>query len=215
MCFSAEVSFTAAAALTIVGIITLKLAKQKRLIPLALLPLFFAFQQFNEGILWLYLPTQPDSWMVFYSKHVFLFFAYLFWPIWLPFALTVAELNPTRKKWIALAFIAGLLQSAFFLTNPFGTPVSVTIVNHSIQYLPDSGLFRWVYVAIVTIPCFISSVRGIKVFGAAVFLAFAASEYAYSMNFVSVWCFFAALLSSIICWILWNECKCVNRNCKN
>lgn len=205
MCFSAEASFTAAAILVVAGFITLKFAKQKRLIPLALLPFFFAFQQFNEGILWVYLPTAPDSWQVFVSSRIFLFFAYLFWPIYLPFALFVGEVFYMRKLWIGLIFLLGLMESVYFLTNPDGVPVSVSILNHSIQYLPNSGFFRWTYVAIILVPCFISSIKGIKVFGGAILLAFVVSEIFYTLNYVSVWCFFSALLSILICWILWQE----------
>lgn len=205
MCFSAEASFTASAILAVVGIATLKMAKRKRLILLALLPLFFAFQQFNEGILWLYLPTDPHTQATQFARYVFMFFAYLFWPIYLPLALTVAEPIRWRQLALVLFVFAGIWQTHHFLTNPEEAETTIGIVNHSIQYLPDSGDFRWTYVAIVVIPCFISSLRGIYIFGALVFLAFVGTEYFYSLNFVSVWCFFAAILSAMIYWVIRQE----------
>lgn len=205
MCFSAEASFTASAILTVVGIATLRMAKRKRLILLALLPLFFAFQQFNEGLLWVYLPTQPNHEIAQIARYIFMFFAYLFWPIYLPLALTVAEPNRFRQILLLFTVAAGCWQTHHFLTNPEGAETTLAIVNHSIQYLPDSGDFRWIYVAIVLAPCFISSIRGVPIFGVLLFTAFALTEYFYSLNFVSVWCFFAAILSAMMYWVILKE----------
>lgn len=58
MCFSATASFTASAVLGITGIATLRQVKFKSLIFLACLPLLFAIQQFNEGLIWLYFGTK-------------------------------------------------------------------------------------------------------------------------------------------------------------
>ena len=53
MCFSASASFLAASLLLVTGIYALKKVKSKKQIPLALIPLFFAFQQAAEGVIWL------------------------------------------------------------------------------------------------------------------------------------------------------------------
>ena len=52
MCFSAGASFTSAGILTILGILSIKKApREYRLF--AMMPLFFAIQQYCEGIIWL------------------------------------------------------------------------------------------------------------------------------------------------------------------
>ena len=55
MCFSASISFTTAAVLTVAGVITLKNTSNKKEYILASFPLIFALQQFVEGLSWLYL----------------------------------------------------------------------------------------------------------------------------------------------------------------
>lgn len=206
MCFSEEASFTAAAALTVVGIFSLKLNKEKRLIPFALVPFFFALQQFNEGLLWIFLPTEPNGWPTFFSQYAYMFFAYLWWPIYIPFALAVGEKEADRKKWIIAFVVLGILQSIYFSMGTEGGS-KVSIVNESIQFLPDSGVFPWVYVGIVVIPCIISTIAGSTIFGTLVLLSFLVTQYYYKANFVSVWCYFAAVISLMICWMIWKESK--------
>ena len=44
----------------------------------------------------------------------------------------------------------------------------------------------------------VSSHRTVRVFGVLAFLSFAAVYYFYANWFISVWCFFAALLSAVV-----------------
>ena len=53
MCFSATASFTAGAALTAVGGLTVHKSHGQIELPLALVPLLFGIQQLTEGVLWL------------------------------------------------------------------------------------------------------------------------------------------------------------------
>ena len=53
MCFSATASFVAGTSLSVIGIVTLKQAKTKSEIPVAIVPLLFGVQQLVEGIIWL------------------------------------------------------------------------------------------------------------------------------------------------------------------
>ena len=52
MCFSAAASFTAGAALSVVGVITVRRSRGAVELPLALVPLLFGIQQITEGVLW-------------------------------------------------------------------------------------------------------------------------------------------------------------------
>ena len=54
MCFSANVSFAAAGALSVIGLLSVHAARHnKKMIPLAASPLFFAAQQACEGLVWI------------------------------------------------------------------------------------------------------------------------------------------------------------------
>lgn len=192
MCFSASASFTASAILAIIGIALLTRVKSKYLIPLALIPLFFAMQQFAEGVLWL----SPQN---FYTKNVFLFFAYVFWPIWIPLSLWCVEENMWRKQLLALCLGVGIVIGFFFaLTIPQTT---ADFYKHSIHYSNHLNLERYYFMTLflyclsTVLPLFISTLRKIWVFGVAVLLSGIAIYWVDRLLFVSLWCFFAALFS--------------------
>jgi hypothetical protein len=53
MCFSASASFGAGAALTVLGVLSLRKSESRSHIMFASIPLLFAAQQFTEGFVWL------------------------------------------------------------------------------------------------------------------------------------------------------------------
>lgn len=201
MCFSAEASFTAAAVLTVVSLGLIMMRKPKNLRLLALTPLLFALQQASEGGLALLLPTAAHSELAIFFQYFFLFFAFLIWPVWLPFSIFVAERVPMRKKILAVPLIAGVAFVIFVLTYLPENRMTVEIVGHSIQYgMQRSFEFNdWIvkgaYGFIVLAPNFISSLKGIKGFGVLVILSWIFTAIFFAATFTSTWCFFSAILS--------------------
>jgi hypothetical protein len=63
MCFSAEASFAAGAALLPAGAYCTSVAARKRppYLPLAVIPVVFSFQQFAEGLVWVGLAQQEPE----------------------------------------------------------------------------------------------------------------------------------------------------------
>jgi hypothetical protein len=92
MCFSAKASFIAATALTACGVASLKKTQKHAFKPLAMIPLLFAVQQLLEGIVWITINNHDaDSIMHGVAVYGFLFFSSMFWPIYVPWALYIAE----------------------------------------------------------------------------------------------------------------------------
>lgn len=202
MCFSATASFTASAALGVTGIATLSKIKNIREAPLASIPLIFAAQQFIEGLLWLTLAGTGTYALPL--TYLYQFFALFWWPIFIPLTVYLLENQSWRKKIITLFFLFGIIvgisQYATFLRGP----ISGQIVNRCISYNTDSTLplsslpFIVLYGLATVGACLISSKKIIKIFGimGGIFALFA--WHVYAVNFSSVWCFFAAILSIII-----------------
>ena len=92
MCFSASASFGAGIVLSVIGIASLKKVQHASQIPFAALPLIFAIQQFSEGILWLVLPNLEYLILRQVITYVFLFFAQIVWPVWVPFAILLLDI---------------------------------------------------------------------------------------------------------------------------
>jgi hypothetical protein len=209
MCFSAPVSFAAAALLIPVGVYTLRLAWQsdRRLLGLAAFPLFFGVQQFIEGVLWLNLGG-------FYAEYTqasalgFLFFVYLFWPVFVPLAARALDERPLpRRVLLGLALVAGVLGLLLYISLLRGqAELNVSIVQHSIFYqhrpLFDLYLGDWVvrtlYALVVTLPLLASNTIALRIFGALIALSLGLSALYFDHAFTSVWCFFAAILSLVL-----------------
>lgn len=200
MCFSATVSFITGASLSAVGVITVKKTKHKQEIPFALIPLFFGIQQLIEGLVWL--SFQIDSSQLnTITTYAYLLFAYLLWPIYLPFAVRSLEMVHWRRQALLLfQFIGiGLGVYLFYLY----TQISITseIINKSIVYASPNFSNDTVIVLYIIVTCLsaiFSSHKIVNVFGALGFISFLISYWFYTVSFVSVWCFFAALLSFIV-----------------
>jgi hypothetical protein len=64
----------------------------------ASIPLIFGVQQIAEGILWLTLPNSEYLTIQKIFTYVYLFFAQIVWPIWVPIAILLLEKEATRKN---------------------------------------------------------------------------------------------------------------------
>lgn len=198
MCFSAEASFTVAAVVGSVGCyLVYKFWNDKRRF-LAMIPLFFAIQQFCEGVVWVALNTNhyPDFFSSL-AQYTYMFFAYLFWPIWMPFAFMWAEREPLRRAYIALFVFLGSLIFIFdgYQLLVYGAE-NVKIMGRNITY-GESPLLRQLGYLFVTVSAyFISSIPKMWIIGTGLILAFIVSELIFPHAFASVWCFTAAIVTA-------------------
>lgn len=191
MCLSATVSFSAAAALAVMGVVLLVRIKNRRYLPLALLPLFFAVQQSAEGFVWLNLANSL-------AKALFLFFAFIVWPLWIPFALWFVEKNEVRKQALTVCFGVGLVISgllAFVIPS-----MTVSATHSSIQYIYPTLFYRgdilFVFYGVATVlPFFLSSLAKTSLFGLLFALSALVTAWIDRTFFISLWCFVSALIS--------------------
>jgi hypothetical protein len=199
MCFSAEASFGASVVLAVMGYTTIKMNRTKAQLFLAAIPLLFAIQQLTEGFVWFFL-NNPSTSITFskIAQNIFLIFAFLVWPIWIPLSLALVEKVDWRRKLIYADLACGVGLSAANLLAALTSPASVKIINYSLQYVGHAPYQTYLYPLIVLLPCFLSSYKNMWVFGSLVAVAFLISQYFYEATFVSVWCFFSALVSMIL-----------------
>lgn len=218
MCFSATASFTAAGVLATVGCLSIKAASSPQLRLMALIPLFFAVQQLFEGITWITLtPELINSIFHIIGIYGFLFFAGIFWPIWIPFTLFQLERNSFRKSLFKVnlaigAFVAaciGLImlvigQEAEILAQHISYPLLSNSFNHYLVSDTGTGYFflMGLYVWVVVGSCFISTVPYLWHFGLLTGLAFVITQMFYAYAFESIWCYFAAIISGLIFFII-------------
>ena len=201
MCFSATASFSAGALLLGIGTLTLKLAKHPREWPFAAIPLLFAIQQLGEGVIWLTFSADVPL-LNTVMTHVYSFFSHVLWPVYLPVAVLMIEPPGGRRQTLTVFAAAGAVLAAYLLYVLVAFPVVSRPTGQHVEY--DSPHFfaaevMTLYLVSTTVSPLLSTLRGVKVFGALALLSFGAAYYFYATWFISVWCFFAALLSAVIC----------------
>lgn len=202
MCFSAQASFTASVVLAAIGYKTLKKASTQQERLLAAIPLLFAMQQFFEGMIWINFShfTLPDF-LFKLGKNGYLFFAFLVWPIWYPLSVYVLENDPLRKKLIGSFLAMGILLCSYYVyMGVWNNDITVKVVNYRLQYNPrvDFEGFKPLYLMCIIMPIFLSSYPGLRWIGWPGLLSFVVAFYYFEYAFVSVWCFFASLISLLI-----------------
>jgi len=219
MCFSAGASFGAAAGLSMISLLSAKKASStKKLIPLAISPFFFALQQACEGIVWVTL-NNNDNTSLLHSIGVygFLFFASMWWPIWIPYTLNAAETVHWRKKLFFITKCIGIISGITLFISWVPYTTGAHIINHHIDYPVTNypfnvtnTLISWLIILIITsgyciatiVPFFISSIAYIWIIGIATSIGLIASYIFYYMALPSLWCFFAAIISALLYFII-------------
>ncbi len=200
MCFSATASFSAGAVLLGLGALTLKSAKRPREFPFAAIPLLFAIQQLSEGVIWLtfrYEAPQLNTVMT----HMYSFFSHVLWPVYVPLAVLLIEPSAWRRRGLLVFVAAGVTVGAYLLYVLVAFPVVSRPIGQHIEYVSPhffAAVGMTLYLMAVALSQFLSTYRAINAFGGLTLLSLAAAYYFYATWFISVWCFFAALLSAVV-----------------
>ncbi|MBL0319878.1 MAG: hypothetical protein IPP74_11410 [Alphaproteobacteria bacterium] len=201
MCFSPEISFASSIFLTGIGVLALKKATTKDELPLAMMPLLFAAQQFIEGLLWLVLLYGGSRTQHVWLTHIYVVFAGMIWPIWPAFSLWNIETETKRKHIMAAFILMGGCFALYTLKSSIEFNITSSVSSHSVLYDSPLTVGNEVLIAYLICTCmcfFVSSQRNIQWIGVANLLSFAIAFHFYYKNLVSVWCLFAATISGLI-----------------
>ena len=200
MCFSATASFTAGAALLIVGTVTTRRAGRSADLAFAAVPLLFGVQQILEGALWLTFPDKAPF-LNTVLTYVYTFFSHVLWPVYVPLAVLLMERTPWRRKVLGAIAIAGAAVALYLLILLVRRPLVSQVTGGHIAYTSPHFYALEVmtlYLLGTCVSSLFSSHRSVRVFGVAAFLSFVAAYAFYATWFISVWCFFAAVLSGTV-----------------
>lgn len=203
MCFSAGASFTGGVVLSAIGVVTVRRIQEPSQKLFAGIPLFFAFQQFAEGIIWVTLQSGAYENLQRFATFVFLITALVLWPTIIPLAVFQMEKVKKKKTIITWFLFPGILLSVYYTFCLLSFNVSPRIDEFHIRYVSDFpktlGYVGFGIYALVTItPLFISSIRRMPLFGILVFLSCLVTGIFYKEYLTSVWCFFASVISCIV-----------------
>jgi hypothetical protein len=203
MCFSATASFAAAGVTTVAGGVAMRAAHRPAQRLLAAIPVLFALHQGAEGFLWVALTHPEHAAWAQTAMFAFLVVAEVVWPLWVPLTIWTLEADPGRKRWLTALLVLGC---ALALTRAYGLvayPVSAGILGQHIQYRLDAPfLVRRIgdvaYALATVAPPLVSSNRLVRVLGLLVLASLVLSKIFFYQTVISVWCFFAAVISALV-----------------
>jgi hypothetical protein len=200
MCFSATASFIAAAALTTAGVATLRMVSRRSELPFAAVPLLFGIQQLVEGLIWLSFdatsPVANPPLTFIYSL-----FSHVLWPIYVPFAVRLLETVRWRRQALLATQVAGLLVGLYLLYFLARFPVTSRVLGQHVVY-ESPHFYQAAVMSLYLIATCASSMLAshplIRMFGLLTLVTFLTAYAIHAATLVSVWCFFAAILSLIV-----------------
>jgi hypothetical protein len=207
MCFSTEASFAGGIIISGIGVLTIKKVHKPSQILFASIPLFFGFQQIAEGFLWLTLPMKGQEGLQNISAYIFLIMAEVIWPVMIPLSVLFMEESKKKKRILYTLLFVGAALSLYYTYCLLFYNVTPQIDCYHIYYHTDfprsiaNVAFIFYLTATIT-PLFISSIRKTHLLGILMIFSCLVSAIFFTQYLTSVWCFFAALISGVVYWIL-------------
>jgi hypothetical protein len=131
--------------------------------------------------------------------------------VYIPFTIWMLEKNKDRKKILSILLGIGTVISACLGSILLLYPVHVMAAHHHIHFSFDLPLFAknltWLSSLLYFIPTmiapFISGRKKMKWLGIVFIASYIFSLIFFSGFLVSIWCYFAAFLSIVVLWIVW------------
>ena len=200
MCFSATASFSAGALLLGIGTLTLKSARRRRELPFAAIPMLFAIQQLIEGVIWLTFDYEAPL-LNSVMTHVYSFFSHVLWPVYMPVAVLLMEPAGWRRRALLAFVAAGAALGAYLLYVLLAFTVVSRPTGQHVEYVSPhffAAATMTMYLTTTALCPVLSRHRIVKLFGVLALLSFGVAYTFYATWFISVWCFFAALLSALV-----------------
>jgi hypothetical protein len=207
MCFSPEASFAGGIIITAIGVATVRKVHNPTQIVFASIPLFFGIQQIAEGFVWITLPGNDYINLQKISTYLFLIMAQVIWPLMIPVSIMLMEENIKRKRILRILSGIGLSLSIYYSYCLMTYFVYPEISGHHILYkngFPHSlsNPAFGVYLIVTITPLFISGIKRTWLLGTLMTLSCLVTTIFFRQYLTSVWCFFAALISGVVFWIL-------------
>ena len=197
MCFSTSASVGVGSVLVVAGAATLSLTRRRAEVPLALLPLLFGAQQLTEGVVWWSL-LHPDAQTLARATVVYTLFARVLWPVFVPFAVRCLEPVVWRRRMLAVAVVLGAAVAAEGLWALLRGGSTAQVCGSSVQYAQPGAVVIALYVVATCGGAMVSRDRLLRLMGVVALGLAVVTWWLYAVVFVSVWCFFCAVLTVMV-----------------
>jgi hypothetical protein len=202
VCFSPDADVVVGGVVVVIGADALRHVREPKQILLASLPLLFGLHQIDEAFVWWGLRGHVSESIGRVGVWIYVLFALAALPALVPLAVLAVERVPTRRRLIGLFSILGIAVGVSLGVALFRGSVNAAIDGRHIAYgvsaLSQGRDLTAIYVVAACGALLASSYRDLAALGLLNLVAVPVLMWLTVSGFISLWCFWAALVSIVI-----------------
>ena len=202
MCFSPGADAVVGGIVVVVGVDALRHVREPKQILIASLPVLFGLHQIDEAFVWWGLQGRVAESIERVSIWAYLLFALTALPALVPLAVLAVERSPLRRRIIGLLALLGIGVGVVLGFALFRGSVNAAIDGHHIAYdvsaLHQGGQLTALYVVAACGALVACSYRDLAALGLLNLVTVPVLMWLTVSGFVSLWCFWAAIVSVVI-----------------
>jgi hypothetical protein len=202
MCFSPGADAVVGGVVVAIGVDALRHVREPKQIVLASLPVLFGLHQLDEALVWLGLQGRISESVGRVGIWIYMVFALAALHMLVPIAVFAIERSPARRRVIAACMALGTGVGVALGVSLFRGSVNAVIEGRHISYnvsaLNDGGELTALYVVAACGALVLCSYRDIAAVGVLNLIAVPVLMWLTVSGFISLWCFWAAIVSVLI-----------------
>jgi Family of unknown function (DUF6629) len=202
VCFAPEADALVGAVVVAVGVDALRHVREPKQVPLAALPLLFGLHQLTEAFVWWGLQGHVAHDVERVATWMYVLFAFAALPVLIAIAVGLVEPERARRRVIAafgvLAAAVAIALSTAMFRGTLDAAIDGRHVEYSVDALGHGGQLTGLYVVATCGALLASSYRDLATLGALNLVVVPLLTALTIGGFVSLWCFWAAIVSVVI-----------------
>jgi hypothetical protein len=202
VCFSPGADAVVGGIVVVVGVDALRHVREPKQILLASLPLLFGLHQMDEAFVWWGLQGRVSESIGRVSVWIYMLFALAALPVLVPIAVLAVERSAGRRRLIAVLAALGIGVGVALGVSLFRGSVDAVIDGRHIAYdvsaLTQGRELTGLYVVAACGALVASSHRDLAALGVLNLVAVPVLMWLTVGGFISLWCFWAAMVSVVI-----------------
>jgi hypothetical protein len=202
MCFSPEADLVVGGLVVAMGVDALRRVHEPRQILFASLPLLFGLHQVDEAFVWLGLQGHVSESLERVGVWIYLLFALAALPAIVPLAVFAVERSATRRRLIgglaALGIAVGVSLGVAVFRGSVNAAIDGRHISYDVSALHSGGQLTALYVVAACGALVLCSYRDIALLGVLNLIAVPILMWMTVSGFISLWCFWAAIVSVVI-----------------
>jgi len=202
MCFSPEADLVVGGLVVAMGVDALRRVREPRQILFAALPLMFGLHQVDEAFVWLGLQGHVSESLERVSIWIYVLFALAALPALVPVAVFAVERSAARRRLIgglaALGIAVGVSLGVAVFRGSVNAAIDGRHISYDVSALHQGRDLTALYVVAACGALVLCSYRDIALLGALNLVAVPILMWMTVSGFISLWCFWAAIVSVVI-----------------